>query len=326
MRPRGEQGMALLMVLVLVAVMSALAVGILEDVRFAVRRTANAQSVGQARWYALGAEGLARAQLARLAKLDPERTTLRGDWNDKVFRFPIENGTLQGRVMDGTGCFNLNSVVQGQGEQLQARVLGGAQFQALAVALGAPQREAELLAAALTDWIDSDVVRERGGAEDEAYARGSKPYRTAGALMAEVSELRAVRGVTPELYARLRPLLCALPTADLSPINVNTLGSDRAVLITMLTDGAVSLDAARQALARRPPGGWSSIDSFWRDEALADAAPGGEAYQQVQMRTRFFNLETEVVFGDAEVVSSALFEQDAAGDVRLVARRWTRDE
>lgn len=318
--------MALLMVLVLVAVMSALAVGILEDVRFAVRRSTNAQSVGQARWYALGAEALAKAQLTRLAKADPERTSLRGDWNGRVFRFPIENGTLQGRVQDATGCFNLNSVVQGAGEQLEPRVLGGAQFQALAVALGVSPREAQSLAAALTDWIDSDLVRELGGAEDEAYARVAKPYRTSGSLMAEVSELRAVRGVTPDIYARLRPMICALPTADLSPININTLPPERAVLITMLTDGAISPDAASAVLARRPPGGWSGVDAFWREPALAEAAPAGEAYQQIQMRTRYFSLETEAAFGDAEVVSSALFEQDTAGEVRLVARRWTRDE
>lgn len=326
MRPKGERGMALLIVLVLVAVISTLAVGILEDVRFAIRRTANAEAVGQARWYAMGAETLAEAQLRRLAKIDTARTTLRGGWNGRVFRFPIEGGVMQGRVSDGVACFNLNSVVMGAGDQLQARELGVRQFTALLTALRTPQGEAEALAGALADWIDSDDVRETAGAEDEAYARGLRPYRTAGALMAEVSELRAVRGVTPELYDRIRLFVCALPTVDLSPINVNTVPEDRAVLISMLTDGAVAPEAAARVLARRPPGGWSNTDAFWAEEGLADAAPGGEAGQQATVRTRFFTLETDVVFADAEVVSSALFEQDAAGDVRLVARRWTRDE
>lgn len=324
MKPDGERGMALLIVLVLVAVISTLAIAILEDVRFAIRRTANAEAVGQARWYALGAETLAQAQLRRLAKLDTARTTLRGGWNGRVFRFPIEGGVMQGRVSDGVACFNLNSVVMGAGEQLQVRDVGVRQFTVLLVALRIPQ--AETLAGALADWIDSDDVRESAGAEDEAYGRGRRPYRTAGAPMAEVSELRAVRGVTPEVYARLRPFVCALPTVDLSPINVNTLPGDRAVLITMLTDGAVAPEAARRVLERRLPGGWPDADAFWAEEGFAGVAPAGEAAQQATVRTRFFTLETDVVFADAEVVSSALFEQDAAGEIRLVARRWTRDE
>ena len=120
-------------------------------------------------------------------------------------------------------------------------------------------------------------------------------------------------------------MICALPTPDLSPINVNTLPLERAVLITALSEGAVSPDAARAALARRPPGGWPSVDAFWREDGLAAHAPAGEAYLQVQMRSRYFKLETEVVVGDADVVSSALFEH-AAGEIRLAARRWTRDE
>jgi general secretion pathway protein K len=215
-------------------------------------------------------------------------------------------------------------VVQGAGEQLVVREAGAHQFRVLLTALDVPGPEAQAVAAALIDWIDSDDIREVGGAEDEAYA--SLSYRTAGAPLAEASELRAVRGVTPELYARIRPFVCALPTTDLSPINVNTLPPERAVLISMLTDGAVGPEAARRVLARRPPDGWADLHAFWRDQAFADVSPPGEAYQQVQTRTRFFNLETEVAFADAEVVSSALFEQDAAGEVRLAARRWTRDE
>ena len=63
MSGRDEQGVALLTVLLMVAVMAAIAVAVLDDIRFSVRRTANAQTTAQARWYALGAETLARREL-----------------------------------------------------------------------------------------------------------------------------------------------------------------------------------------------------------------------------------------------------------------------
>ena len=48
MRRPDEKGAALLTVLLLVAVMSIIAVSVLDDIRFGVRRTANATGRGQA--------------------------------------------------------------------------------------------------------------------------------------------------------------------------------------------------------------------------------------------------------------------------------------
>ncbi len=316
MRPPQERGVALLTVLLLVAAMSTVAVGVLDDLRFGLRRAANAEAVSQARWYAIGAETLARA---RLARLDDEALRRADGWNGRVFRFPIEGGTLQARASDGAGCFNLNSVVLGAGEVLQVRPEGVRQFRALLLALGVGG--AESLAGALVDWIDSNPLREPGGAEDEAY-RG---YRTGGALLAEVSELRAVRGFDAATYARIRPYVCALPTPELSPINVNSLASDRAVLLTMLTDGALPVAAARRVIASRPAQGWTDGE-FWNLPALAEAIPSGEALGQIRTTPRFFILETQVDYLDAEVVSTALMTRDAPGRVTLALRRWTRDE
>src|SRR5690606_1742867 len=58
-----REGMALLTVLLLVAVMSVIAVAVLDDVRFSVRRATNAETQTQAQWYADGAEALARKQV-----------------------------------------------------------------------------------------------------------------------------------------------------------------------------------------------------------------------------------------------------------------------
>lgn len=317
MRSRQEQGVALLSVLLLVAVMSVMAVTVLDEIRFGVRRAGNAEAVGQARWYALGAEALARGRIAALVR---SQVRLAG-WSGRTVSYPVDGGVIQARISDGAACFNLNSVVQPPLEAPRRRDEGVAQFLDLAEALGVTPREAEMLAAALVDWIDVDPLRESGGAEDEAYDR----YRTAGALLAEVSELRAVRGFTPDLYARLRPHVCALPTTELSPINPNTLTDAQAPLLVMLTEGRMPLAAARRLIAARPAQGWSRED-FVGLPAFADAELSAQGMQQISERPRFFQLETEVTFGDAEVFSSALLEADAAGRVRLAARRWGLEE
>jgi general secretion pathway protein K len=325
MRRADEKGVALLTVLLLVAVMSVIAVGVLDDIRFGVRRAANARGVGQAQWYALGAEELARVRIVQLQRANANRTTLEGGWNGRVFAFPVEHGTIQARMTDGTGCFNLNSVVEDQGDRLVRRELGVRQFAALLRELGVPDGRGGALAADLVDWIDTDDLPS-GGAEDGDYARRPTPYRTGGALLAEVSELRAVRGFSPEIYGRLRPWVCALPTSDLSPVNVNTLAADRALLITALTLGATPRPLAARALAGRPADGWASAAAFWDQPALVDNPPPEPVRGQIGVRTRFFNLDADVTFADTSASLSALLESIEGGDVTLAARRWTRDE
>lgn len=325
MKRPDEKGAALLTVLLLVAVMSVIAVGVLDDIRFGVRRTTNAAGREQAQRYALGAEELARVQIARMARTDPGRTTLKGDWNGRTFRFPIEHGVMTGRISDATGCFNLNSVTEGRGDRLVRRELGVRQLVILLGALGIPQGRGQTLADNLADWIDSDDIA-MGGAEDQDYARAAPAYRTGGAMLAEVSELRAVRGFTTDVYDRLRPFVCAPPTTDLSPINVNTLAPDRSILITMVTLGAIPAEAGARLLAGRPADGWDSLQTFWNDPVLVDRVPEDAARNQVALRTRFFSLDADATFAGSSATLNALLEVDPSGGVKLLARRWTRDE
>lgn len=315
-----QAGVALLTVLLLVAVMSVLVMSVLDDIRFGLRRTSNAQSMAQAQWYALGTEALAMAQIERLLARDPGRTTLAGDWNDRPFVFPIEHGAISARLSDATTCFNLNSVVEGAPELWQRRETGSQQFGALLRALDVPARQADALADALVDWIDSDTTPGPLGAEDASYLSRTPAHRTSGTLLAEPSELRAIAGFDDDVYTRLRPHVCALPTDALSPINLNTLEEDDAVLLATLTDGALDPDAARRLIRARPPGGWLDFDGFWSHRLLAGFTPPEPVRDQVALQTRFFGLQSQIEYAGAQLVSSALFEH-VAGRTRLVERR-----
>jgi general secretion pathway protein K len=321
-----REGMALLTVLLLVAVMSVIAVAVLDDVRFSVHRAVNAETGSQARWYAAGAELLARRQVARLVEADPARTPLDPRWNGRILSFPIEAGTLSAVVRDGQACFNLNSVVDGVGEDLIANPDGAARLVALGKAVGVPEGRMRPVADALVDWLDADATTRPLGAEDGAYAGLAIPYRTGGVLLAEVSELRAVRGVDADLYRRLRPLVCALPTSRPSILNVNTLTADQAPLLEALGEGRITPAAARAAIAARPRDGWSDAAAFWRQPALARVEPSAAAREQVGVLTRFFNLRVDVDYGGRHAVRTALLYARPTGDVVTVIQRWTLDE
>jgi general secretion pathway protein K len=321
-----REGMALLTVLLLVAVMAVVAVAILDDVRFSVRRTTNAETQAQAQWYAAGAESLARRQISDLLEADGARTPLEPRWNGRVMEFPVEEGAIRAVVTDGQNCFNLNSLVYGQGEDLFARPEGTTQFIALGTALGLSRARMSAAAAALTDWMDNDAAASAGGAEDARYAGLATPYRTGGVMLADVSEMRAVAGVDADLYRRLRPYVCALPATAQARLNPNTLTEGQAPLLVMLSDGEIGLQTARAAIAARPVSGWSSVEAFWAQSALKDFTPDEEAQAQVSLLTRYFDLRVDVDYGGARAVRTALLYAAPDGAVRTVLRRWTPEE
>lgn len=319
MKP-SERGAALLTVLMLVSVMAVLSASALERLRISTRLAANAGALDQARAYALAAEQIALARITSLADADPARTPMTG-WQDRETNLPLPGGVAVAVVKDGGNCFNLNSVVTGQaGQPLLARSSGIAQFVALMQGVGVAQQEAQKVAASLADWIDSDQAELPGGAEDAAYTGAETPYRTANTLVADPTELRAVAGVTPELYERLRPWVCALPVADLSPLNINTLSPEQAPLLAMLLPSKLSPAAARALLQRRPPGGFESGYAFGRMLAEQGIVLGeGEA--QIGVKTRWFGLRLQVRLGDAEMEETALIDAGVL-PARLVRRSW----
>jgi general secretion pathway protein K len=313
----GERGAALLTVLLLVAVMAVVASTALERLALATRMTGNGGAVDQARAFADAGAEIARMRIGDLVSANPGKTTLAGNWMGTPQPVAVPGGVAAARVTDAGNCFNLNSVVAGENEaNLKVRPVGVSQFQALLQTLGVDARQAQVAAASLGDWIDSDNVPQPGGAEDETYVQAARPY-----FMIDASELRAVHGVTPAIYDLARPWVCALPTADLSPININTLLPDQAVLFAMLLQGQVSVAQARQLLAQRPADGYGSTVQFWAPLASQGINPLEEAANQVKLTTGFFGVEVTVDVGGTQVVERALIDARQS-PAMLIRRSW----
>lgn len=321
--PRREQGAALLAVLLLVAVTGAIAAAAMEKLTLSRAAAANSVALDQARLYADAAEQLALVTIDDMVADDPERTTLAGGWNGAVRRVPLPGGGLsEVQVRDGGNCFNVNSVVEGDPRTaLVRRHSGVMQLAGLMQVLGTPESEARRIAEAAADWADSDTRPGPGGAEDSAYASGPEPYRTGNTLFADVGELGRLSGMTPAIMARLRPWLCVLPTTDLSPININTLAPEQAPLLAMMAPGQLGVERAQRVLAARPASGWGSQVEFWRIEALRDLNVPLDMQLQLQLRTRWFALESRVALMDAELTQTALVDARLQPS-RLVARSW----
>lgn len=324
---RGERGAALLAVLLLVAVMGALAVAALEKLKLSTALAANSAALDQSRAFAIGIESLLALRIDDLLAQDADRTTLAGGWNNATRSVPLPGGGMaQATLSDGGNCFNLNSVADGSvATALTPRAEGVEQFAGLMRVLQIPAETAQHIAEAAGDWVDADTDQSRAGAEDRVYGGLSPPYRAANTYFADVSELRALDGMTPEIFAALRPYVCALPATDLSPLNINTLSLDQAPLVAMLAPNKLSLDAARAAIAARPAQGWSDVGAFFRTPALARLALPLDVQSQPQLRSRWFALDLRVALKGAELHETALVDARIP-PATVVARRWGGDD
>lgn len=317
----GERGAALLTVLLLVAIISVLAATALERLRLSTRLAGNSVAIEQARAYAHAAETLALTRIGSLLGASRDRVSLAGGWSDRPFALPLPGGGVAtARVSDGGDCFNLNGLVaQVEPGAYTSSPPARAQFARLMRLTGVPAQVAEQIAAGASDWIDTDDQVQPQGAEDSAYLRGATPYRTAGGLMADPSELRAVAGVTPQIYAGLRRWICTLPVAEPARINVNTLLPEQGPLFAMLFPDTLSPDAASQLLLRRPPQGWGDPS-----QALAGAAAAGitpDSPQQLAVTSRWFALRIDVALGGTTVEERALVDANRL-PATLVSRQW----
>lgn len=315
---RNERGAALLSVLLLVAILSVIAVAAVDRLNLATRLAGNLQATEQARLYGQAAELIAIRRIGATLQADPSRTTLAGDWEGREVNVPIDLGTATATLTDGGNCFNLNSLVEGQpGQPLASRPAGIAQFTRLMELLEISPPVAASVAAATADFVDSDIVPQPGGAEDQFYQALKPGYRTANTLLTDPSELRAVAGVSSTLYTRLRPYLCTLPVTDLSPININTLRPEKAALLAMLSPALAPARAAA-ALGVRPATGFASVDAF---RGLPQLAGVVDDLSQLRVATRWFGLRLRITLADAEFEQQALIDAGTR-PARLVRRSY----
>ncbi len=318
-----ERGAALLTVLMLVAIIAVMAGAALEKLRLSTRLAGNAATGEQARAYAFAAETMALTRVSNLLGQSPKRVTLAGNWSNTPFGLPLPGGGFAvARVRDGGNCFNLNGLVT-QGPTPGVYVTFAEvrpQFVRLMRLLSVPTQVAEQVASGTADWIDSDQDQQAMGAEDAAYLGRETPYRTAGTLMTDPSELRAVAGMTPEIYATLRPWICTLPIAKPSPINVNTLSPEQAPLFAMLFPDTLSVGSAQQMLLRRPPQGYGDTGEIMKAAALQGAstlAPGAVATVQ----SKWFMLDLDVTLATTQMQERALIDANRL-PAQLVSRQW----
>lgn len=315
--PRKQKGVALLTVMLVVALASILAVGMLESRHNQLRRTNNLMLSDQAQLYALSAEAVAKRLLKDDAQQDSKDQSPTDDLNESWARplppYPVPEGQILLHLADLQGRFNVNQLVTG-GAVNQTAV---AVFQRLLTQQQIPDN----LVWPLIDWIDEDSEPVNSeGAEETYYLREKPAYRTANHHLADISELALIRGFTPEIRRKLLPFVAALPPEI--GININTAPAE---VVAALSPGNDLI--AAEAIAGGP-----GQDAYKSPDELLETPPFAqlqgnerEAIKRLMTVTsNFFDVQAEIRLGDRTRLLGAVIERRGSDTLATTSRDLSR--
>lgn len=312
-----QQGVALITVLLVVAMAMVLAVAMVKSQQSLLRRSSSVFSQDQAYLYTLGAESFAKSILQDDKDKDKNKTTpqdtLAETWAKKIPAFPVEGGFVQAQIEDLQGRFNVNMIWQNE----QVDMAAVAVYQRLLVALDI----SPMLVSPVIDWLDPDnLPYDSDGAEEDWYLRLKPAYRAANHVFVSIEELALLRGYTPEIVAKLRPYLSALPAK--TTININTAAD---VVLVSLADN-LTLNMAKDIVSKRPKEGYGSVDNFLQLSEFANLSQ--EEQQKIRkligVNSAFFSVLAESEIDNRHRVLQATITFDESNSPQTLRRDWSQ--
>lgn len=185
---RGHEGMALVIVLWLIVLLSVMAAGHARNVHTETMLASRQIEFAKSR--ALAEAG---AQLAIIELLAPNRVQA---WpvNGTIITVNIDGRDIGVAVRDATGLVDLNAA--------SADLLAAA-----FATTGIDEAWRHKIVDAILDWRDGDNLRHLNGAEDDDYRAAGLGWTARDAAFASIDELRYVLGMRQEIFDKLTPFL-----------------------------------------------------------------------------------------------------------------------
>lgn len=194
------RGVALIMVLWVVTVLSVIVLEFAFAMRTEVNITQHYKTEVQLYAYAEG--GIQRAIAELIYKHDPKIQQMRRtpkvteeippdqkEWvtDGRAYSLSYDQGTCEIRVTGEAGKVNINTV----SNPTLRKIVGQ---------LGLEGEARDVVVDSILDWIDPDDLSRLNGAENDYYQSLKEPYNCKNGNLDSIEELLLVRGITPDLF------------------------------------------------------------------------------------------------------------------------------
>ena len=286
-----QRGVALLTILVMVALATILAATI------AKRQTNTAENTGylmrqdQSLLYAKSAEAFFSELLIQDSDNGSSIDHLQENWAKPMPSFPVEDGSVSGKLLDESGKFNLNNLVKADGNQVDDSARRW--FEKLLQRVGLPAE----LSQAVIDWQDTnDEVTGAMGAESSYYQGLDPAYLTPNTKFHSIEELKLVRGFEGKNYDLIKPYVTALP--EQTKLNMNTAPA----LLLASIDPKVDVKAIEQQLKIKETEltHFNNVDDLWKLSAFSgiDKQSKTDTASLLDSKSNYFTAQIEVMLSE----------------------------
>ncbi|HDR2862412.1 TPA: type II secretion system minor pseudopilin GspK [Enterobacter asburiae] len=330
-RVNKQRGVALLVVLILLVMMSALAAKISQQFCRNLQKTHYQVSQQQLRWAMLAQEKVVKDTLQTDASGESKALAPEGDWHQPL-ETQGDNYTVVSQVDDAQDCFNVNNLLaadtSAQAQNAPAVVEKPRKEQIVEQILtdgGISQTSAEEVYLQLADYLDGDSTTVKEGAESDAWAGVVPARQPANQMMRNIAEIKLLPAFPASAYSKVSTLLCALPDMA-AKVDVNTLKPENAAVLAALFPGKLTEDDAARLLDARPEGGWESVEAFSKAleqnfPQLKDDLP--QVAEQIAINSRYFRVNYTGNTDDLTLrVVSQLQVNNEAGEIVTWQRRY----
>ena len=213
----------------------------------------------------------------------------------------MERGNLEANIVDMGQCFNLNSLISisATGEEI-ANQENLEFFKNLMKSLFIQDQKIEEISPAVIDWLDKDFFPDSYLGVEDDYYRNEKPSRlTSNQFFFDITELRDVKGMTEEIFQKLKPYICAFNSVE-TKININSLNPFYPNILVALSSNTLSDLEARNILNSKPLGGYSSVSDFLNQQEIKTAFSSKFSKSNLTLETKYFILNTNIKIDDKD--------------------------
>jgi general secretion pathway protein K len=309
------KGVALVVVLFILSIMTIMISWLTEDSFISIKRTYNIRDSQQAYQLAVGSESWGMSVLKQDG-METETDHYNEIWNKTNKVVSVKGGVIQTVISDQSALFNLNNLYNANSdetvdESIQPKksywvILFRRLLQSLEIDEG--------LTDAVLDWIDKDEnVRGSYGAEDGDYLSESPSYRSANRMFSDISELLLVKGFDENIVKKLSPYITALPETDVK-ININTVPE---LLMRNFTEELMTDDQVEELIELQGGETGINVQEFLQQDAFA--GENQTISDLIDNKSVYFIIQSKVQYENSRINLISLVKREGS-DVAVIQR------
>ena len=313
------KGAALVMALFTTAIIASVSAGLFSLVSVNLENSKSSLSKQQAVITTLSLESFTKKYLSTKENRNNIVLASNNFSQESPINLPLDRGNLEANISDMGQCFNLNSLISVSASGNETANKENLEFlKNLMRSFFIEEQKIEEISSALIDWLDKDFFPDSYlGAEDDFYQNENPSRLTSNQLFFDITELRDVKGMTEEVFQKLKPYICVLNTVDIK-INVNSLNPFYPNILVALSSNSLSDLEARNILNNRPLGGYASVSDFLNQQEIKNSFSSKFSKKNLILETKYFILNTNIRIDekDFHFKSHILMQNDSPKVVR----------